>query len=299
MKILVVGTGALACLFAARLAHSGEPVVMLGSWLAGVEAIRGMGVRLLELDGSLLQCPVEVIEDPEKQGGFSHALVLVKTWQTRKVALQLKKCLSTGGIALTLQNGIGNFEILKETLGAARVALGVTTEGAMQIEPGYTRHTGQGKVTIDASPKTMDLERLLSQAGFQVEVVADTESTLWGKLVINAAINPLTALLRVTNGELLTRPSAHQLMAEAAEEAAQVATLQGINLPYDNPPAAVAEVARNTAANSSSMLQDVLRGTPTEIEAINGAIVQAGEKLGIHTPVNRLLWKLVKAIDGN
>ena len=297
MKILVVWTGALACLYAARLASAGDWVVMLGSWPAGVDALRKNGVRLQELDGTQVACPVEVLEYNETQGSFSHALVLVKAWQTQKAAHQLMSCLSLDGIALTLQNGAGNVEILKESLGAERVVLGVTTEGAMLVEPGCARHTGQGKVIIGAHPKTAALKRLFSKAGFKVEIVADAESALWGKLVINAAINPLTALLRVPNGELLARPSARQLMAEAAQEAARVANQRGIRLPYHDPVAAVEEVARNTATNNSSMLQDVLRGTPTEIDAINGAIVQAGEELGISTPVNRLLWNLVKAID--
>jgi 2-dehydropantoate 2-reductase len=128
-------------------------------------------------------------------------------------------------------------------------------------------------------------------------MVSDTASLLWGKLVINAAINPLTALLRVPNGELLERPAARELLAEAALEATSVALKQGISLPYPDPVLAVQEVARNTAANYSSMLQDVMRGTITEIEAINGAIVKMGEHFGVPTPVNRMLWRLVKSLD--
>jgi 2-dehydropantoate 2-reductase len=120
---------------------------------------------------------------------------------------------------------------------------------------------------------------------------------LWGKLVINAAINPLTALLRISNGKLLVIPEVHELMAEAAREAAIVAARRGVKLPYADPVTAVEDVARKTAANTSSMLQDVLRGTPTEIDAINGAIVQAAEKLGVPTPVNRMLWQLVRGLD--
>jgi 2-dehydropantoate 2-reductase len=130
-----------------------------------------------------------------------------------------------------------------------------------------------------------------------VELVPDPAALLWGKLVINAAINPLTALLRVPNGELLDRQTARGLLAEAALEAASVAEKQGISLPYPDPVSAVEEVVRNTAGNHSSMLQDVLRGTMTEIEAINGAIVRVGEQIGVTTPINRMLWKLVKSID--
>ena len=233
----------------------------------------------------------------EPQGNYKQALVLVKSWQTERVAKQLERCLTTAGIALTLQNGLGNYEALKGALGQERVALGVTTVGARMLEPGYVQHTGEGKVMIGFHPKLGELRELLKKTGFQVEMIADPESLLWGKLVINAAINPLTALLRVANGELLERPAAREVMAEAAREAALVATRQGIALPYTDPLEAVENVAFNTAQNISSMLQDVLRGTPTEIDAINGAILQAGERLGVPTPVNRMLWRLVSGLD--
>lgn len=297
MDILVVGTGALACLFAARLASSGTPVSMLGSWREGLTALCKRGVRILEMDGSNHNFPVQVLEGAKAHLNYQAALVLVKSWQTGRAAKLLKTYLSADGIALTLQNGFGNHETLIGTLGPERVALGVTTEGARMIEPGYVQHTGAGKVMIGVHPNLGVLRALLEKAGFLVELIDNPESLLWGKLVINAAINPLTALLRVPNGELLTRPSARQLMAETAKEAAAVAARMGIRLPYPDVVAAVEEVARNTAANTSSMLQDVLRGTPTEIDAINGAIIQAGEKMGVPTPVNRLLWQLVRGLD--
>ena len=130
-----------------------------------------------------------------------------------------------------------------------------------------------------------------------MELVSDPTALLWGKLVINAAINPLTAILRVPNGELLERPSARELLAEAAREAAMVAEKLGINLPYTDPVMAAEDVARKTASNLSSMLQDVLGGRVTEIEAINGMIVHNGEKTGVDTPVNRMLWQLVRSMD--
>jgi 2-dehydropantoate 2-reductase len=127
-------------------------------------------------------------------------------------------------------------------------------------------------------------------------LVTEAEGLLWSKLVINAAINPLTALLRVTNGQLLERPAARTLVAAAAREAADVAAALGLRLTYPDPVAAAESVARRTASNTSSMLQDVMRGAPTEIDAICGAIVSAGEEWGVPTPVNGILWLLVRAL---
>ena len=297
MDVLIAGTGALACLFAARLSSSGNEVTMLGSWPAGLAALRQDGVRLLDLDGSLHQYSVEVMDSSAAKGNFSHCMVLVKSWQTERVAHLLGKCLSENDVVLTLQNGLGNDQVLKTTLSPARVLLGVTTVGARMLQPGHVQCTGSGKVFLGAHPQLGELPELLQKAGFQVEVVSDPLSLVWGKLVINAAINPLTALLRLKNGELLERPAARELLAQAAQEAATVARMQGISLPYPDPILAVEEVARNTSVNISSMLQDVLRGAITEIDEINGAIVRIGEQLSVPTPVNRMLWQLVNSLD--
>lgn len=297
MGMLVVGTGALACLFAARLAANGQRVTLLGNWAEGLAALRKNDLRLMELDGSMSQYPVEVMDGSNCCGDYRQALVLVKSWQTERTARQLVNCLSSKGIALTLQNGLGNAEILQDVLEPERVAIGVTTMGARMIEPGYVQHTGDGKVILAAHSSLDGLVKQLNQAAFHVEITDDLPSLQWGKLVINAAINPLTALLRVANGELLVRPAAHELMKGAAREAASVATSLGIKLPYSDALQAVEDVAQKTAKNISSMLQDILRGTQTEIEAINGAVVRAGEMTGVPTPINEMLWQLISAMD--
>lgn len=142
------------------------------------------------------------------------------------------------------------------------------------------------------------MEAALRSAQFDVQVVEDAQSLVWGKLVVNAAINPLTALLRVRNGELLERPSAREWMGRLATETAQTAGAEKIILPFDDPVFFAEEVARKTSANHSSMLQDVLRNAPTEIDAICGAVVRAAQKHNIETPANRLCWDLVKALTG-
>jgi 2-dehydropantoate 2-reductase len=221
--------------------------------------------------------------------------VLVKSWQTERVAGQLADCLTEDGLVLTLQNGMGNRELLAGTLGLPRVALGVTTTGATLLGPGLARAGGEGVISVEAHPRLEPLEIALTEAGFNVQVVNDADALVWGKLVINAAINPLTALLRVPNGELLQRPAAHKMMSVLAQEAAAVATAQGIHLPFDNAVQAAEDVARKTASNHSSMFQDIRRGAPTEIDAICGAITKTGEKFGVSTPVNRVCWHLTRA----
>jgi 2-dehydropantoate 2-reductase len=220
---------------------------------------------------------------------------LVKSWQTEHVAGQVAECLEGDGLVLTLQNGIGNRELLAGTLGLPRVALGITTTGATLLGPGLARAGGEGVISIETHPRLGPLEAAFTEAGFQVQTVNDADALIWGKLVINAAINPLTALLHVPNGELLQRPEARKLMGALARETAAVAVANGVHLPFEDAVRAAEDVAQKTAANHSSMYQDVLRGAPTEIDAICGAITQAGEELGIPTPVNRVCWQLLRA----
>ncbi len=294
--VLIVGTGAMACLFGARLAPHAR-VALLGTWQEGLAALREEGIRL-QVDGVHQTAPVRATGDPADCSGARLALVLVKSWQTPRAARQLKECLTADGVALTLQNGLGNREALVQALGAERVAQGVTTYGVTLLGPGRARLGGEGVVHIASHPRVSPLVDLLRQAGFAVEMTQDIVSLAWGKVVVSAAINPVTALLRVPNGALLEhrREGAWGVARRAAEEAAEVAGRRGVRLPFENVEAYVAEVARRTAANRSSMLQDVERGRPTEIDAISGAIVAAGQRLGVPTPVNELLWDLVRSL---
>lgn len=294
-SVLIIGTGALASLFAARLAAWGVKITMLGTWREGLAALRQHGVMLVQPDGSQVAYPVHATDSPGDCEGAKYALVLVKSWQTDRAAAQLAECLHKDGVALTLQNGLGNWEILAKVLGEERIALGVTTTGATLLSSGRVRPGGEGTISVGAHPRIQPLCDLLEEAGFALEVLEDVKALIWGKLVVNAAINPLTALLQIPNGELLQRPSARQLSADLANEVAAVASAQNIDLQYPDPVAAAERVAERTAANYSSMYQDVLRGAPTEIDAICGAVVAIGDKYDVPTPVNNVLWRLVRA----
>jgi len=295
-SILLVGTGALATLFAARLGEAGHSVSMLGTWRQGLQALRENGARIVDADGNERAYKVHATDDPHEVSGAKFAIVLVKSWQTERAAHQLKLALADNGHALTLQNGLGNRETLTRDLGSSRVSLGVTTTGATLVGPGLVRTGGDGIISIEANQALGLLEAALRSSNFNLQIVDDAQSLIWGKLVINAAINPLTALLRVPNGELLARPIVRKMMASLARETAEVAAAEHVHLPFSNPVSAAEDVARKTARNISSMFQDVRRGAPTEIDAICGAVTKRAEFHGINTPYNRACWQLVRAL---
>ncbi|MBN8654667.1 MAG: 2-dehydropantoate 2-reductase [Anaerolineae bacterium] len=295
-NILVIGTGALSTLFAARLSEAGHHVSMLGTWKDGIQALNQNGARVSELNGKERAFQVYATDNPSEVQDVKHAIVLVKSWQTKRVAEKLKGILAPDGMVLTLQNGLGNRETLARDLGAERVALGVTTTGATLLGPGLVKVGGEGIISLEQNQALGPLEAALRSSNFNLQIVRDAKSLVWGKLIINAAINPLTALLQVPNGELLSHPLARKAMNALAWEATEVAQAEQVSLPFSNPIEAVEEVARKTAKNLSSMFQDVRRGAPTEIDAICGAVTKRGEAHGIKTPYNRSCWQLVKAM---
>jgi 2-dehydropantoate 2-reductase len=288
-RVNICGTGAMACLFGSRLSHVAN-VTLVGSWPEGIAAIREHGIRV-EGDPAA-HFDVAVAGPGDSCEPAELVLVLVKTWQTAEAAARLERLLSPGGVVLILQNGIGN----RAVLGSA-ACVGITFSGATLTGPGRIRPGGDGPTYAAVPGWVVDL---LRRAGFDARRCDENEidGFAWGKLVANCAINPVTALLGVRNGEALSRPDAAWLIERAATECAAVARARGISLPFDDAIQHARDTATRTAGNCSSMLQDLRRGAPTEVDSINGAVVREGARLGIATPVNEALWRLVRAAAG-
>lgn len=290
-RVLIFGTGAMACFFGARLGRSGRAQVTLaGTWLEAIANIAARGITVLEADGAW-QARVAARSLAEPLPEADIVLVLVKSTQTALIAPLAVQALAPGGLVVTLQNGLGNAAILEAATGAGRVAPGIAFLGATLLAPGLVRGF-PGRVVLGAvgtaPSRVHDLAQLLANSGFIGEIAEDVAPHLWLKLAANCAINPLSALLHVPNGALLDSPEARQMMEAAAREVAEVARAKSIDLGQDAV-AATLEVARRTADNRSSMLQDVEAGRPTEIEFMSGAVVREGLALGVPTPVNALL----------
>jgi 2-dehydropantoate 2-reductase len=298
MRVAVIGTGAMGSLFAALLSPFAD-VVMLGSWAAGLRAARDPGIILKHLDGSESYHVVVAHNDVSDVSPCEVALIVVKGWQTSSAAVLAKQALATSGLAITLQNGLGNFETIAEVIDGERVVQGVTSEGATLLGPGHVRHAGQGHTYLAANKNNRSqlevVMTLLGKAGLSASLVDDAQGLIWGKLAINAGINPLTALLQVQNGDLLKDKLTLDIMTQAANEVAVVAAELGIFLPFDNAAGQAITVAIATTDNLSSMAQDIARGMPTEIEQICGEVVRYGRLASVATPLNEALLQLIRA----
>ena len=305
MNISILGTGAMGSLFGARLSRVAN-VALLGTWSEAVQAIRREGIQV-EGEGTFHP---HAAGDPDDAPPADIAILLVKTYQTERAAQWARRTLKPGGVALTIQNGLGNVELLAAQVGVDRAMLGVTTQGATLLGPGQVRSGGRGTTHLGflpierAAPRDWSADNLayettalLNAAGLSSVVSQDVEALAWGKVIINAAINPLTAILRVPNGALVESDDTLNLMWSIVAEAAAVAQAHGIALPYPNPFERVKNVAQATATNRSSMLQDVLKGRPTEIDAINGKIVERARAVNVPTPINATLTALVRALE--
>jgi len=294
IPLLILGSGAMACMFAARLSSSGLPVAMVDEWQDGLKFIQINGVSLFSAQKSVHQ-NLSVYYPDNPIPSCQNALVLLKSWQTSWAAGLLKSCLASDGLALTLQNGLGNDVILKKELGEKRVGIGVTTLGATLVSPGKVNGFEDGSITLQKSLGIELLADIFRKAGYDIRVEMDLNGILWGKLIINAAVNPLSAIFEIPNGFLRDNPQIFNLLEKITAEGVLVSKSLNIKLPYTDPMVEMVKVLKTTAGNYSSMVQDMRRGAPTEIDYINGAIVDFGQKTGVPTPINQFITQMVKA----
>jgi 2-dehydropantoate 2-reductase len=289
----------MACAVGARLARIGAAVTLAGGWREALDAIAAHGLRVHEPDESwsvrVMTVPLDRLTER-----YPLALVLVKSHQTAAVANVLTRALEGAGLAVTIQNGLGNPELLAAALGPERVAAGIAIMGAALVAPGEVRYV-PGRIVLGSSPASAErvthLVALLAAAGIPSSITHDLAAAVWCKLAANCAVNPLTALYGLTNGELLARGDLRPQVETAAREVGLVAAANGIRLPRDTVESTL-ETARATTANRSSMLQDLERGARTEIDAMCGAVAREGRRLGIATPVNADLFRRVREREG-
>ncbi len=300
MKIGIIGAGAMGSLYGGILAEQGHEVAFIDIYKEHVDAINRDGLVLNKNGVERTIKGITATSDASEVGPVELAIVFVKSTITDLAVESNRALLDENTIVLTLQNGLGNIEKIETVVDASQIIAGTSANGANMAGPGKVNHAGFGGTTIGelSGEMTERIERirdLLSAPELgPIQVSDNVIGLIWDKLIVNVGINPLTALTGLRNGELLDYPETESLMDAVVQEAVAVAEAKGIQLGFADSLAHCKDVTRATAGNISSMLSDVLNKRRTEIDNINGAIVREGEKLGVPTPVNAIITKLIK-----
>ena len=301
MRIGIIGSGALGSVIGCLLMESGADVVMVERDREEVHLIETEGLWIEGVSGERRVHP-RIVAGPSESDKVDLAIVLVKSYDTRTTISVLNEILTDQGVVLTLQNGVGNYEILNEAF-PGRVLLGTTTMGAMTLGPARHRHTGFGdthfgEADCSVQDRTQRVGEVLGAMNSgAVHVVDNAVGCVWSKLIINAGINAPATLLRVRNGDLPSTEAGRQLIHDIVQECLSVVRAKAIKLILDDPEARVIAVCEGTAPNINSMFQDILAKRRTEIDFINGAIAREGDLFGIGTPVNRTLARLIASLE--
>jgi 2-dehydropantoate 2-reductase len=298
MRIAVMGAGAVGGYYGARLDAAGNEVWYIARG-GRLKAMRLAGLQVESIDGDFQVVPVRVTDDPSAVGPVDLVLFTVKSTDTAEAARAMGPMVRGHTSVLALQNGVDNEAIIAQAVGEDRVLPGVAVVGVSMPEPGRIRHTNNGSITFgevsgDETRRVADVRQTLEDAGIQARVSSDIRSVKWRKLVWNASFNPLAALTGRRVLELIMDDDSRTLAEDAMREAIAV----GQALGYTVDGTLIEKATRrdpNWAHSKTSMLQDMERGRPTEIEALTGAVVRYGEETGVPTPVTGSLYRLVRA----
>ncbi|MGB7574726.1 MAG: 2-dehydropantoate 2-reductase [Thermodesulfobacteriota bacterium] len=300
MKTVMIGPGAMGSLFGGLLSRTGEELWLVGYRKEQVETICSVGLALEEKGKSQI-IPMKATPDVTSVGKADLVIFFVKTYDTERAVSDSLVLEKEDTAFLTLQNGLGNEEAICKKIDRKKVMLGVTGHGATLLRPGHVRHAGWGKTFVGEldhriTDRATRIAQMFCKAGIETEASPNIHDQVWGKLVVNAGINALTALTGFKNGQLLDYPETARLMERLVFEAAQVARRKGVHIEED-PIEKVRKAAGATRENRSSMGQDFDHRRRTEIDAINGAVVREAQALGIPAPFNQAVTDLVKAIE--
>jgi 2-dehydropantoate 2-reductase len=298
-KVAVVGAGAVGGYFGGMLARGGVPVVMIGR-RAFVEALQRSG---LKLDSFRFQDTVhpQASSELSAAAGADVVLFCVKTTYTARVAKELAGIVRRDALVVSLQNGVNNAEEIRAASGLEALPAVVYVAASVPT-PATVKHLGRGDLVVGPQNKrTEAVARLFEGADVPCRISENIEGELWAKLICNCALNAVSALGRVTYGEILASADAKKIIETVVQETLAVAHAKGVHPPgLDDLPAAIAasfKIAEQMSATRSSTAQDLARGKHTEIDSLNGYVAKLGAQLGVPTPLNQALYTLVKLYE--
>jgi 2-dehydropantoate 2-reductase len=303
MKIGVAGAGAMGCLIGGYLARAGEEVWLFSRSDDHVEALTRNGLRLTYRDHTHT-IAVKATTRPPEAGPCDVVVVVTKHRHTREALENVRSTLDDRTLLVTLQNGIGNAEIISDFVDPGRILFGVTGLGAVKTGPGAITATVVDGVTThvwsaagNPSPPMTAFVEALVRSGFDVQLSPDVRQQIWQKLCVNAGFSALCAIVRLSVGDMLQVPAARDLIRSLVLEIAAVGRCEGVAIDGDEAFDRVWDLAERSPAHVPSFLVDVLNGRQTEVDCLNGAVVAKARKHGIEVPVNQAVTGLLAIIE--
>ncbi|MHA2283326.1 MAG: ketopantoate reductase family protein [Promethearchaeota archaeon] len=326
IRIGFIGAGSIGSLFGGYIANIDSPLFeidmrffCLGDHAAainqdGLEIVKNQTIqKMTTIQAYENEKSVEEFIKNDQSFRFDFIFLTTKTYDIEDAVTQYQKLIDASNCVVILQNGIGNEDVVSKYVLKSKIIRAVTTNGAFLRDPGKVIHTGEGITKIGlAFIEDLNLSKeekgtsegnlnllldLLRLAGFETLIAENIIKESWEKVFVNVGINAFGALTRLKNGDLLKSEGLKDLMGEAIKEAIKIAKLKNIELTRKDFVALTYEVARKTAENKNSMLQDVLNGNPTEINFINGRILTYANELGVKVPTNELVTYLIKGLE--
>jgi 2-dehydropantoate 2-reductase len=305
MRTAILGAGAMGSVVGSFLAEAKEDVILVDVSKPIVDAIRSDGLVIVDKQGNERSVQIDATTDPLTVGVVDLLIVFVKCYHTEAAVKSALPLLGPGSIVLSLQNGWGNAARISQIVGPERVLLGVSYHSATVLGPGRVRHGGQGPTYLgelsgQASERARMVANLLSSAGLDAQASTEVLKEIWSKLALNAVTLPTSVLTRLTADKLLDSAEMETIMQYLLHEVVAVAEAQKINLDFDKRWTAITSLLQRLAPGTKgSMFQDVEHKRRTEIDVINGAIVEAGKQYAVLTPYNRAMVNLVKGLESS
>jgi len=297
MHFAVIGAGNMGCVYGGNLARIGEQVTMIDPWHEHTDAIRAHGLKMDGLNGDYT-VSVGAFTDPAEAPQADVALICVNAYSTQEAAATAKGLLGDQGYALTVQNGLGNIEILTRVLGEGRLIGGLSFHSGDLKAPGCVTHTNNGPTylgELDGSltPRLETMVSLMDRAGLNPVVEPDIMVTIYSKFVHNCGINAVCAITGLRPGQIQEVPELDDFQAGIIDEALALVRARGITLPDPDPLRTIKDYCA-VKFHRPSMMQHLDRGRPTEIDALNGYVARESAKLGLSAPCNSALTCLMK-----
>lgn len=307
MNILVMGAGAVGSVFGGFLAKAGHQVCLVGRE-RHMAAIRETGLQIEGIWGEHvvrnLGTSTTIGDVPPEP--FDLVLITTKSYDTGEAARQVLPVITGKTLVVSLQNGLGNVDVISDIVGPHRVVGGTLIFGVEHVAEGRVKVTVfGGNVMLGSQGSEIDTSRIVkiadafTEAGIPAEATREIQKFIWGKVLYNCCLNALSALLEVSYGRLSEFAEAREIIAVVIEEVFTVAKRQGVTLAWDSPSEyqrhLFGQLVPATYSHHASMLYDVRHGKRTEIDSLNGAITRLGTEMGLRTPVNQMLTRLVKA----